>query len=835
MRLHKLFFRLLAITACALAVCSCTEDNTDFTTSTGTLEATVCVDSSISSPAANTIVELGFEAPAPESLTVSLTDASGQYSASWASIAEMPDPLSLQTGTYTLSALSPDITEGFDSPIYYGSHELTVTDGAVLNETVTAKVASTIISASYSIDNASVVSVALTLHSSNAGEFIEYPMSETRPLFLYPGDITILATVKMADGRSVTLNPGTLSNAAAATHYIINVRVDSDVPTLHLSFNPEVRESIDITLDDALLNGTPPVVTPVGFTPGTPMVMVEGGDPSTEIGFEVQGSDILSIVLSAASPSLLSQGLDTEVDVMTPEGLAMAEEFGTVITGNRINISGTLSRIAYSYGQAESSFTIVARDAAGRVNEPVTLQLVTTDAELTVLSCDPAMTGINYATATIRTDATDLDANLRIDVVDNNGRWSQTTITRILRQDDNTWRVTFALPDGTTSVLARVYYCGRLKATLTVTRYAPQFGISVDAFASAARIRIDMADEKSSLRGLITAKADIYSGTTRVTVMSRDTVNGYIDVVGLTPSSTYKLRATMFRNPTSDADYTEAVRITTESAAQLKNPDFEEIKDCIEYKDLLSGGRYSQTIVDIYNQQNRTSYDVDVPKDWAHINSKTFCTKARRHNTWYMQPSVMTSKDAQQGGFSIELVNVAWDIDGPAIPDYTQQGTPYLRYNPNIPEIAHRAAGRAWLGSYSFDAATGEETIKEGISFGSRPTSLNGYYKYLPGPVANTERGMVQVKVWGEVDGVETLIAESHVQLGINPDFSSFSVPLTYDLFGVKATKICVILSASEHIGTIAYETANVQTTPVASTATSTGNRLLVDNLSFAY
>ena len=71
--------------------------------------------------------------------------------------------------------------------------------------------------------------------------------------------------------------------------------------------------------------------------------------------------------------------------------------------------------------------------------------------------------------------------------------------------------------------------------------------------------------------------------------------------------------------------------------------------------------------------------------------------------------------------------------------------------------------------------------------------------------------------------------------LPIASDFTAFSVPLEYRMFGVKATGIKVMFSSSSMCGTIAQETASIVTDPDPPAAVSVGGRLWIDNITLAY
>ncbi len=361
---------------------------------------------------------------------------------------------------------------------------------------------------------------------------------------------------------------------------------------------------------------------------------------------------------------------------------------------------------------------------------------------------------------------------------------------------------------------------------------SPAFTIDVDAFAHHARVQILTADE--SLRPLITSCAIIYGNGEKLTSVERYPQEGAIIVTGLEADTRYRFQTTLVDDKTPTL--TEPVNVTTESVLQLPNADFEEITNAIDYKNMLSGGRYTQNIVEIYNRQNRTSFTLSAPDGWANVNDKTFCLGASNHNTWYLAPSTYSVTDAQNGAYAVRLDNVGWDVNGSPIPDYRQPGLPYTPYSLNIPEIANRATGRLFLGSYSFDPLTLSEVYDQGIPFGSRPLALNGFYMFKPAANNSGASGLVIVEVMGkDSDGHTYMIASGRTRLSTALSYAAFSVPLTYEHFGVKASSIRVMFASSTSMGTIAEETSRLMTVDDPATSTSRGSSLWIDNLVLSY
>lgn len=190
-----------------------------------------------------------------------------------------------------------------------------------------------------------------------------------------------------------------------------------------------------------------------------------------------------------------------------------------------------------------------------------------------------------------------------------------------------------------------------------------------------------------------------------------------------------------------------------------------------------------------------------------------------------MQPSAyIVRDDSYDGTFAMCLRSVAFDLNGEPIPDYTQTGQPYLQYSPIIPNIAYRAAGKLFLGGYSFDPATMEEKYRDIVDWHARPMSLNGYYKYSPSQSDPSDTGLAIIEVYGEMDGEQKLIGSSVAHLPVANSYTAFRATVSYSYFGVKATGLKVMFASSRTIGTIAEESASIKTTPDPVEGASAGS-----------
>ena len=827
-----------AIAALLLTATSCGDDTHGFGTPAGRLVPRVNVITAIEGEyTAGEIYGPGYTFPTPDDFSLVITDASGMYGGQWESVADYPQQEAVNIGQYTLTAFTPGDIEGFGTPAFMGIATYSVCEDDVVDAVIDCRLAGAVVKVEYT--DAAIryfKTVEAILHSSGGGSYFSYPVSESRPLLLLPGDMTVDVAMTLSDGRSVTIAAATLPAIEAAHCYSLTVDVDTSAqPQLVVTTSASTEDSRRIPLTDELFDSPGPQVTTEGFESGIPLSIIEGDDPPARL--LMNATSVSALTLTCRCPTLLAKGFPAETDLLhtTPETTEKLRELGLVWgDAGTVDFTEVIPHIDYIPNHSRNELLLQARDAAGRVSEPAALVINTIDADINVTRIGDAVAGIDHATVHITTRITDLAQNLLIETFDNtSGQWNVAEIVDCVHDPaSSSYAVTFAIPSGTGDIAVRVSYCDRVKAEGTVKRVSPVYTVEVDAFARMARMRITA--DTHEMASIIAENISVYDGNKACTVYNRYTDAAIIEVAGLTPSTRYTLTTTVMGSPAYTAGNVP-VNFTTESAGEVPNGDFEDYETTIATTRLPSGGRYSQTMVNIFNQQNFTTFTVNTPRHWATTNPKTFCKSAHTKNTWYMHPSVMLSSESPSGNMSVEIVNTAWDTNGAPIPDYAQTSQPYLTYNPNIPAIAHKAVGRLWLGSYSFDPATLSETFHEGIAFSSRPRMLNGLYKYLPGSTASAEKATAIVKVWGRVDGKETEIARGETLLGFCADFTAFSVPVTYNRFGVKATKICIIFAASSDMGSIDHETATVVTLPDPLSATSTGNRLWIDNLTFAY
>ncbi len=835
-----------------LVLTSCGSDDKTPVTGSGSVQFSLGINADVVvSSSAGTSGSGGTETeiPLPEAFSVRMSSEDGSYSKEWESAADFPVDEQFRTGNYMMEAYYGSIEEeGFGKPYYYGNSKFTVSEASVTPVTLTCSLANTMISIDYTdAFKGYFADYSTTLHS-NGGAHIVYGKDEIRPAYLRPGNVTMNLSLTLPSGTTTMFQPAVIENALARHHYHVTMDVNGGnmgTAQLVIMFDDALAtEDFTIDLSDELMSSPAPEISAEGFVPGEHLSLTEGHEPENPVKMVINArAGLASVIMTTSSSSLLAAGWPAEIDLMAASGAERAkiEEMGMRVEGlwnnpdkmALLDFSNVLSEIMYDQTKPVSSFTIIAKDNLTKVSEPVTLSVAVAPVNVTVESVSKVSVGNDRATVVLRSAEAMKPDRLTVELCHEDGVWENAGILYVAENpDDDLYTIEFDVPEGVADIPIRVKYSGNIKAETVIKRQAPKFKIEVDAFANQAVVKI-ITDEVELLP-FLTRNVSVFAGNVKRTVVSRDTDTGIVRVTGLNPSTSYSIKATVMEG-NANPSYCDAVGVYTESMTPIPNGDFEEIDDLIDYKGLYSGGRYSTSTVAIINQQNVVTLDVDFPKDWASVNAKTFCDAAANKNTWYMQPSAVIAPDKYSGTKAMKLSSVAWDVNGSPISDYIQEGTPYVKYNRNIPTISYRAAGKLFLGGYEFDASSLGETYNEGIDFASRPSALNGYFKYTPSAADYNDKGLVRVRVIGVVDGKDAVIADERMELPAASDYTAFSLPIRYGMFGVKATRIQVMASSSKHAGTIAYETSAVKTVPDCASASSTGSVLWVDNLSFSY
>lgn len=846
------FKRYLIYFSLALGLASCSETTSTVASGAGFLQININVDPSLTVASTGAVIRLESDMPEVDDFSLRITSADGQYSHEWLSFSDFNPAEPIAPGDYIVEVYSGEEAYNGDSkPYYYASYTATVASTLTTAVTLEAAIANTVIHVDYTSKFAeSYPTGEVTLHTS-ACPYIPMSQSGKPYAFISPGELDLSLTIPY-NGEKISITPAPAMVIQAGYFYKITVdetTTEEGVDEIIMSFDEGTdADDIVIPLTEKFLKSPAPTVAPEGFYNDVAYKIAEGNQPSQPVYVTVTSDTPLQrVILTTVAPSLTLNGWPKELNLLSLDaeekeatealGLKIINETDESRATLTADFTEVLSKLHIKDAKANdtdssSYFILRAVDAYGKSSEIVTLKVEVEPVEFQLMSVSSAIAGLDEVEIMIQTSSDAIQDNVSLKILEGERNWTDLPINSLTQIEDNRYTVRFSVPPGNENIKLRVYYCGTLRAEHTIERVSPVFTLTPDAYALKAVLRVNCDDEK--LARYITSRLSLFNGSERITVSERDTTLCTLTISGLKEVTDYHLLATLMQS-VDNTGWTVPVTFTTESAGALHNGDFEEIEDCISYKNLASGGRYSQSFVEIFNQQNRSTLDLSAPKGWATTNAKTFCEKATNHNTWYLEPSVFTVSDVRSGAYAVKLTSVAWDIDGMAIPDYLQQSAPFKRYSEVVPDIAHRAAGKMYLGSYRFDPLTLEETYNEGTNFTSRPSALNGYYSYRCGNGMPGDRGLARIEMLGTVNGRTVTIARGEALLVPSEGYTAFSIPLDYEMFGVKATRLKIMFASSAHIGDIATESQTIITTPDVVSATSIGSQLWLDDINLSY
>ncbi len=808
------------------------------------IDVTVAVDPTVTGSGAD---PSSIDIPVPDAsdFTIYITDADGNR-AIWTGFTSSGGPERLLPGIYELTAISGVVgREGFDQPCFFASGKVMVENGKTTPVTLTATLANALVEVIFSESlNEKFDGVTATLHSTRAG-YYQYSSTDSGPLFLSPGDINLSLDITLRDGRQTSFTLLTIPEAKAATYYNVELSAseEGEWPVITASVSTGMHASR--ILDDDFVAGKAPVIIPEGYESAIPIQLAEGASPDAPTIARVNGNNIEHLYLTVIAPSLGS-ALNAEVDLLDlkKEEADSLHEFDLIVrnlhkgnmTDGEVDFSRLISRIKYVEGAIPSTFSLRAVDAAGRVSSPVVLAVRLLPVEIAIAKVSDAIVGVNVAQIELSSSSPYLEGNIAIETLSSTtGQWTPVKIESIDTIGYFRSLVTFEVPDGIDAITARLIFCGRETKMFTIERSLPAYTLSADPFAHHVNIRVSAEDPE--MTSIVTSVIHFYdSKGNRMLLVERFPAEGLIIISGLSSDEYYNLRSGLGTSAPHDDEKETSVVFRTETVQQLPNSDFESVlyKD-FRYDRMPSGGRYSQNSVAIFNRQNHTSFDLLLPEEWTTVNAKTFCRQASNHNTWYMAPSTYVVTDAYSGAYAVRIDCVGYDINGAPIPDYLQTSKPYTEYSLNVPSGYDRATGRLFLGEYAFDASSKTETYDMGIPFKSRPSTLNGAYKFSPSPANPRASGLGRIEVLGYQNGVEVVIASASISLAPVMSYTLFSMPLTYRYENVKASSIRILFAASEAIGDIESETQNITVTPFPETSTLRGSSLWIDNISLGY
>ncbi len=772
-------------------------------------------------------------APVSEDFALTIRDLDGIYSHTWDNANQFPEYESYQVGSYVARAVSGrELAEGYGCQCYAGETEFQVLEAARIDVPIHCDLTQAMwyfqVSESF---KAKFPGASIVAHVADY-QYLDADLTETRPLLLMPGETYFFITIKNAEGKSASLVPSLTVTTMAASAFTLNLDLEDDNCMVVSCGSQEAR----LQVDDSLFDEGDPYIRCEGFESDQTVTLTEGYpfDKQIKMIACASGGGLESVILTVMTDPVDALSYTGEYNLM--EGTSAVIEAGLEVSRQESSLDVDFNKLLENLTinqNTEVTFVMQARDVAHKVSPVAILRANIGSVEMEIVSQTAAVVGVDKAQIVLQANASEIEAkDVTIWQTDDFGNVeNQLEITQFsLDPSTNQITLDFDVETGVNPVPVRIDFMGLEKISTQVERKVPDFSIGIDPFATSALIVVSA--ETPEITKALLEYMKVYANGKAIRISTRLPEHNLMWITGLDSSKDYTIEAVVIAGQT-----TAQAKIHTESASQIPMGDFEDAEEDWKYTHLPCGGAYSAASFPIYNQQNYMDWTVWWPtKYWANVNAKTFCRQAKNHNTWYMQPSSVTDFDEfVSGSKSIRISSVGWSLDGEEISPYMQAEGEYLPYNPNVPYVEHRSAGRLFLGSYSFNSADCTETYNEGISFSSRPYSLNGYYKYEPDITRPNDEGYVEIEFINDSGDTPITIAKASAQLPATPGFVAFNLPLEYEMIGVKATRLKVMFCSSIYYGDIATEDEQISVTANPEKAWYQGSSLWVDNLSFAY
>ncbi len=761
-------FSIGLFAAAALLMAGCGDESSTLSNGTGRIDLRLNLDAQVTQAQGESRADGDLTT---DDLKLKMTSSDGSYSKTWNSVSEFAGETSFKVGHYTLEAYYGDSeVEDFESPYYYGSTEVSVTDGNTSTVSMTASLNNSMVAIEYSdAFKKYFTAYSAQLHTAG-GSYIDYPADETRPVYVTPGNCDVIISLTKPNGQSATLQPSSFTAKAKTLHKVtfdVNEGAVGDA-TLVLSFDDTVLdgETVEIDLSDELMNAPAPMITPKGFTSGETLSLIEGDDITTDLRANIIArGGLSSVILTTSSKSLINQGWPAEVDLLAAtdaERAAMQslgfEQLGLWGTPDKmasINLTNVIKHIKYlESGDNTSAFALQVKDKYSKVcDELMTLSVEVKRLTLALDNVQEAHAGDTEVELDMTYNGNDL-SKVKVQYLKTSGTYGDATYTVLTRGADETYRIKVTLPVGVTATTKLRAVSGTTVSEACDIPVVP-FEIAYsenDVFAKYATITLTAAYEPSAKAA---ARATLYASTdgTNYSQKSFTTNSNDIVIAGLEPATKYYFKVQL------DDRTCDPFSFTTEEIVQIPNGNLDA----------------NTTTVDSKSHWQNIKFE-----GWGTNNPMT--TSQGGDFAYVRVSGTKQTTDAHSGNAAC-LTTHGWGSGNSAVG--TMGGA-----------MKYADAGLLHLGSDRTTRPSGYSGVSGslltsdldcGIKFGSRPSSMTFYYKYSPKNASDTGEALVEV-----IDAAGKIISTAKVSLSKADAYTAKTLNLEYPAGSPKAAKIYV-------------------------------------------
>lgn len=806
-------YRLLPIVVAGLLAGCSADDRPGGGSHTGYITPSVAIDSKAIVAQARATMP---EDVRVDDLSLTLTSTDGSYKHTWTSPDLFPTKEEFKAGRYTMSAsYGTEGEEGFEKPHFSGETQLNV----VADETTVVSLTASLTNSMISVEYTEAFKSYMTSYSASlAGKSITFEAGETRPAYVNPGEVALNVYVTKPNGKSATLNAANFA-VQPRHHYHVTVDVNEGGvgdAVLVVEFDDMLDiETVEIDLSDALFDAPAPIFTPVGFSEGDIMELVEGTVQSQTIAYNLAAfGGIRTVSMTTVSPSLVAAGWPADVqlcaaslaqqDVMKTHGLVCRGLWSKPDRMAVVDFTDVLPNLRYVEGKDNvSTFTLTASDALSKSSEPVTLSVKVLPLELNVTAVSQLMLGDESFILDVDYNGADFAHNVVVEYLTVFGEWAEMNVSTIESESDGKYKITVDAPDTKSSYTVRLaYYNGRTSAQTNVLRTMPPFSLSVDAidvYATHATVTLECSTYSSAeLAEIADYIISVSGGSNKPATAS---VNGdRIEITDLQPSTNYTLRATA---GTSEA----MVRFTTETAAQLPNSGMDtwfRVDGKTKYWWIDYPGSDTNAVWGTLNQLTTSVGDGNTSM-FSHKGT-SYCAFSGTRNT----------TDVHSGPNAAIISTVGWGDNDANGSTSTGKG------------CKHLTVGQLYLGHY--DSST-QSPVYTGIDFASRPVQLVFWYKYVHKNSSDFGTAEIEIK-----DASGNIIGSGSVELRTTAEYTKVPVNITYTR-RAKAANVMVAFKSSGNPECQTINTTNLSCPSFGNLSDGrfTGSELYIDDIELIY
>lgn len=765
---------LLGLAAAAL-LAGCNDGKLPgWSSTTGGIAPAVNVDASVSTGSRAVTSAKAIEAA---DLSLRLTAADGSLDRTWARLADFDTDEAFSVGDYTMQAFyGTEGAEGFDAPYYSGTTALTVRENQVTAVNITASLANSMVSITYTDALKSYLADWDAVVSSSAGKSeIAFAKDETRPAYITPGSVTLRLNITKPNGTSATLQAATFT-AQPRHHYNVTVDLnDGEVgdAVLTITYVDDTEEKvIDINLSDDIISAPAPEVTTVGFASGDVLSHVESAAADAQLALNIVArGGIASVKMTTESASLRQQGWPAEVDLIGTDAATRAtlsslglKPLGLWKNPDKmavVDLTDVLSHLTVTAaGATDSKFSFTVTDRYTKTSEPVELTVSVVKLNLAITGHEPLLYDADNVDLHVAYNGSNLADNVTFQTKNARGTWDAVEVNSVTADGDDAYTVNLKLAapaSGDKLTFRAVAKTGLTSEVIDV----PVGGFALastdnNTFATYAIVKAtgDVTDAVAFEYSIDNGSTYATATAARAATRARSAELAF-KVSGLPAGSTILLRA-------KSSDFTSnPITVTTEAATQLPNSNLE------TWEITASESNWERWAIE----------------GWATYNNMTTMTSGTRHNTAYVSRSgAAQSTDAHSGSYAAELRTIGWGAGNGAYGSISSSNPKYIN------------KGLLYLGTSPTDYSALDQQVVKGVDFASRPSALKFWYKYAKKNSADYGGATIWVK-----DAAGNIIASGTADNLSEGSYTQVTVPLTYALDVQKAATIYVEFASSNH------------------------------------